>query len=70
MPQQATGNIENIEGPNSACNDAFLNPRGRNNENVSADITSNESRNHPALTKSPATKPPMNGLEHTQVLDG
>src|SRR5439155_19171030 len=65
LTRQATRNVENIGGPNSACDDALINPCGGNDENVSADIASDELRNRPALAKSPAAKPVMKGLKHT-----
>jgi hypothetical protein len=69
LAHQAVRKVEDVGSPNSACDDAFINSCGGNNENVSADIASDEPRNCPTLAKSPAAKPAMKGLEHTRALD-
>ena len=67
LTHQTVSNVKNVSRPNSPSDDALVNARRGNDDNVSADITSDEPGNRLPFTKFPATKPAMKDLQHIRV---
>src|SRR5437762_12733622 len=67
LVRQMMRNVKHVGGPNPASDDPLINPSSGNDDNVPADVTSNEPRNRLTFSRFPATKPTLKALKHFSI---